>query len=64
MSEEEAFWVVDGETPPSKKVQSAQLNYASPIVVNEDAPEGQKEFARVFNEMRDALLLNKLMKSK
>lgn len=53
--------IYDGDATSNKP---KQLNHIASLQVEETASEGQKEFARNYNSMREMLLQNKLMKSK
>jgi hypothetical protein len=53
---------VGGEVVNSKPI--TKLKYREEIEITEDMPKGQKKFAETFNEMRQTLLDNGLMKDK
>lgn len=57
---EEAKWTLSTDPVPDKD----KIPHVPEIKATKDMGDGQKEFARVYNDMRAVLLANNLMNKK
>lgn len=56
----EVKWTLSSDQPPEKD----KMPHVPEIKATRDMGEGQKEFARIYNDMRSTLLANNLMNKK
>lgn len=61
---ERTKWVIEEVEPAQSKDPAPKMPFVEQIPVPDDMPDETKEFARVFNEMREQLLKHKLMEDK